>query len=48
MMLLHQRSYTCHSGLHYNGKSLYDKSIHIQMMLDTRAVESNFFSGQAN
>ena len=28
-------SYTCHSGLHYNGKNLYDKSIHIQMMLDT-------------
>ena len=26
MMLLHQKSYTCHSGLHYNGKNLYDKA----------------------
>ena len=30
-----KKSYTCHSGLHYNGKNFYDKSIHIKMMLDT-------------
>ena len=28
-------SCTCHSGLQYNCKNLYDKGIHIQMMLDT-------------
>ena len=36
MMSLYQKIiHMPQCGLHYNGKNLYDKSIYIQMMLDT-------------